>query len=192
MRPPSSPLIAIDTHNPGSSYIAADLARWLDGQNIEHLRSAPYPMTQGKIERWHQTLKNRILFGKLLPARRSRSPDRSLRCRLQPPPIPREHRQSHPGRRLLRAGSRGHVRQAGGDSRLKLRRHGCDGAGVESHLRSVHSKGARSTARRIMLRPERRYQALRLRRTAVRLRGLTAALRPSVGHPCRSTAQWIA
>ena len=48
----------------GSSYIAADLAKWLDGQNMEHVRGAPYhPMTQGKIERWHQTLKNRILLG---------------------------------------------------------------------------------------------------------------------------------
>jgi hypothetical protein len=45
---------------------------------------------------------------------------------------------------------------------------------------------------RIVLRPQRRYQALRHWRTAARLRGLTAALRPSVGHPCRSTAQWIA
>src|SRR3989440_7918048 len=47
----------------GSGYIAADLAKWLDGQNMEHVRGAPYhPMTQGKIERWHQTLKNRILL----------------------------------------------------------------------------------------------------------------------------------
>ena len=47
----------------GSSYIAADLAKSLDGQNLEHVRGAPYhPMTQGKIERWHQTLKNRILL----------------------------------------------------------------------------------------------------------------------------------
>ena len=47
----------------GSSYIAADLAKWLDGQKMEHVRGAPYhPMTQGKIERWHQTLKNRILL----------------------------------------------------------------------------------------------------------------------------------
>jgi putative transposase len=39
------------------------LAKWLDGQNMEHVRGAPYhPMTQGKIERWHQTLKNRILL----------------------------------------------------------------------------------------------------------------------------------
>ena len=47
----------------GSSYIAADLAKWLDSQKMEHVRGAPYhPMTQGKIERWHQTLKNRILL----------------------------------------------------------------------------------------------------------------------------------
>jgi putative transposase len=47
----------------GSSYIAGDLARWLEDHKIKHVRGAPYhPMTQGKIERWHQTLKNRILL----------------------------------------------------------------------------------------------------------------------------------
>ena len=47
----------------GSSYIAADLADWLDERKIEHIRGAPcHPQTQGKIERWHQTLKNRILL----------------------------------------------------------------------------------------------------------------------------------
>jgi transposase-like protein len=47
----------------GPSYVSADLAKWLDGQDIDHVRGAPYhPMTQGKIERWHQTLKNRILL----------------------------------------------------------------------------------------------------------------------------------
>ena len=47
----------------GSSYVAGGLATWLGNQNIEHIRGAPYhPMTQGKIERWHQTLKNRILL----------------------------------------------------------------------------------------------------------------------------------
>ena len=57
------------THRPrllsdnGSSYISADLARWLDDRKMPHVRGAPYhPMTQGKIERWHQTLKNRILL----------------------------------------------------------------------------------------------------------------------------------
>ena len=30
---------------------------------MEHVRGAPnHPQTQGKIERWHQTLKNRILL----------------------------------------------------------------------------------------------------------------------------------
>ena len=47
----------------GASYVATDLAQWLDQQKMEHVRSAPYhPQTQGKIERWHQTLKNRILL----------------------------------------------------------------------------------------------------------------------------------
>ena len=47
----------------GSSYVAGDLAKWLGARNIKHLRGAPYhPMTQGKIERWHQTLKDRILL----------------------------------------------------------------------------------------------------------------------------------
>src|SRR4030081_3115791 len=45
----------------GSSYIAGDLAKWLDALKIKHICGAPYhPMTQGKIERWHQTLKNRL------------------------------------------------------------------------------------------------------------------------------------
>jgi len=47
----------------GSSYISADLAEWLGKQDMKHVRGAPYhPQTQGKIERWHQTLKNRILL----------------------------------------------------------------------------------------------------------------------------------
>ena len=41
--------------------------------------------------------------GELLSSRRSRGPDRRLRRPLQPPAIPRGHRQPHPGRRLLRA-----------------------------------------------------------------------------------------
>src|ERR1700754_1677486 len=43
----------------GSSYISSDLAEWLDAQNMGHVRGAPYhSQTQGKIERWHQTLKS--------------------------------------------------------------------------------------------------------------------------------------
>jgi putative transposase len=47
----------------GSSYISEDLAKWLGRQDMKHIRGAPYhPQTQGKIERWHQTLKNRVLL----------------------------------------------------------------------------------------------------------------------------------
>ena len=47
----------------GSSYISGDLADWLKDQGMGHVRGAPYhPQTQGKIERWHQTLKNRVLL----------------------------------------------------------------------------------------------------------------------------------
>ena len=47
----------------GASYVAGDLARWLESKGIAHIRGAPnHPQTQGKIERWHQTLKNRVLL----------------------------------------------------------------------------------------------------------------------------------
>jgi putative transposase len=47
----------------GPSYVAAELADWLGEQEMSHIRSKPYhPMTQGKIERWHLSLKNRILL----------------------------------------------------------------------------------------------------------------------------------
>jgi transposase InsO family protein len=47
----------------GSSYISGELADWLSDNGMSHVRGAPYhPQTQGKIERWHQTLKNRILL----------------------------------------------------------------------------------------------------------------------------------
>ena len=47
----------------GPSYIATELAEWIDANGMSHVRGAPlHPQTQGKIERWHQTLKNRILL----------------------------------------------------------------------------------------------------------------------------------
>ena len=47
----------------GSSYIAGDLAEYLEDKGMKHVRGAPYhPQTQGKIERWHQTMKNRVLL----------------------------------------------------------------------------------------------------------------------------------
>ena len=47
----------------GSSYIATELGKWLNDKRMKHTRGAPYhPMTQGKIERWHQTIRNRLLL----------------------------------------------------------------------------------------------------------------------------------
>ena len=43
----------------GSAYLASELQRYLTDQGIEHTRGAPYHLqTQGKIERWHRTMKN--------------------------------------------------------------------------------------------------------------------------------------
>jgi transposase InsO family protein len=47
----------------GPSYVANELAEWLEEQGMRHTRGKPYhPMTQGKIERWHLSLKSRILL----------------------------------------------------------------------------------------------------------------------------------
>ena len=47
----------------GSCYISGDLAEWLKKQSMTHVRGAPFhPQTRGKIERWHQTMKNRVLL----------------------------------------------------------------------------------------------------------------------------------
>ena len=47
----------------GSCYISGDLADWLEENKMDHVRGAPFhPQTQGKIERWHQTMKNRVLL----------------------------------------------------------------------------------------------------------------------------------
>ncbi len=47
----------------GSSYVSVELAEWLGDNGMVHVRGAPnHPQTQGKMERWHQTWKNRILL----------------------------------------------------------------------------------------------------------------------------------
>ena len=43
----------------GSAYLSKELADYLEEKRLPHVRGAPYhPMTQGKIERWHRSLKN--------------------------------------------------------------------------------------------------------------------------------------
>jgi len=47
----------------GPCYISSELKGWLDENGMDHTRGKPYhPMTQGKIERWHRSLKDRILL----------------------------------------------------------------------------------------------------------------------------------
>jgi transposase InsO family protein len=43
----------------GPAYLSKELKKFLKRKDIEHIRGAPYhPMTQGKIERYHRSLKN--------------------------------------------------------------------------------------------------------------------------------------
>ncbi|GAB3961812.1 hypothetical protein GCM10028805_61600 [Spirosoma harenae] len=47
----------------GSAYVFRYLKEYLRGESIEHIRSAPFhPMTQGKIERYHRSMKNVLLL----------------------------------------------------------------------------------------------------------------------------------
>ncbi len=50
------PLLLSDN---GSCYVSKELQHFLDRKHLDHTRSAPYhPMTQGKIERYHRSMKN--------------------------------------------------------------------------------------------------------------------------------------
>lgn len=47
----------------GPCYISGELKDWLADHGMSHTRGKPYhPMTQGKIERWHRTMKDKILL----------------------------------------------------------------------------------------------------------------------------------
>lgn len=47
----------------GPCYVSSELRSWLEENGMTHTRGKPYhPQTQGKIERWHRTLKDRILL----------------------------------------------------------------------------------------------------------------------------------
>ena len=47
----------------GPSYVSSELGKSLEDKGISHIRGRPYhPMTQGKIERYHRSMKNRILL----------------------------------------------------------------------------------------------------------------------------------
>ena len=45
----------------GSCYVSGEFRKYLNTQGMKHVRGAPYhPMTQGKIERYHRSMKNII------------------------------------------------------------------------------------------------------------------------------------
>ena len=47
----------------GPCYLSGELADYLDENGMTHTRGRPYhPQTQGKIERWHRSMKNQILL----------------------------------------------------------------------------------------------------------------------------------
>jgi len=47
----------------GPCYISGELATYLENKGMTHTRGRPYhPQTQGKIERWHRSMKNQILL----------------------------------------------------------------------------------------------------------------------------------
>ena len=47
----------------GPCYISGELSDYLKEHGMRHTRGRPYhPQTQGKIERWHRSIKNQILL----------------------------------------------------------------------------------------------------------------------------------
>ena len=45
----------------GPCYVSGEFRRFLESRQIEHTRGALYhPMTQGKIERYHRSMKNLV------------------------------------------------------------------------------------------------------------------------------------
>lgn len=58
LRPDERPKLLSDN---GSCYVSGDLKEFLEEESITHIRGKPlHPQTQGKIERYHRTMKNII------------------------------------------------------------------------------------------------------------------------------------
>ncbi len=66
----------------GSAYVSGELREYLGSRRMAHTRGAPYhPQTQGKIERYHRTMKNVVKLEnyyfpwelEVFPVRRSRT-----------------------------------------------------------------------------------------------------------------------
>ena len=81
----------------GASYVAGDLARWLEDKGIApHPRRAEPSPDPGQDRALAPDPEEPGFAGKLLPARPARGRRRRFRRQLQPPPLPREPRQPDP------------------------------------------------------------------------------------------------
>ena len=91
----------------GPCYVSHALKDYLQRLGIKHTRGAPYhPMTQGKIERYHRSMKNVVKEERgqtraLLLSVGSGRGHRSVRRALQPPPVPRILEQRDSSRCVL-------------------------------------------------------------------------------------------
>jgi putative transposase len=82
----------------GSSYVSAELADWLDAQNMGHVRGAPLPSADtGQDRTLASDAQEPHPAGKLLSTRRPRRQHRQVRRSLQSPTLSRELQQSNAG-----------------------------------------------------------------------------------------------
>lgn len=67
----------------GPCYVSEELRSWLSENGMPHTRGKPYhPMTQGKIERWHRTMKELVLSASISDGSNGpMSGSRGLTCR---------------------------------------------------------------------------------------------------------------
>lgn len=95
----------------GPSYIAGELADYIEAQRMSHVRGAPFHPHAGQDRALAPDPEEPHPARKLLSARRPRRPDRGVRRALQSPALPREPGQCDARRRLLRT-SRCHHKTA--------------------------------------------------------------------------------
>ena len=80
----------------GPAYVSKDLREYLDEQGMTHTRGRPYhPQTQGKIERYHRSMKSVVKLEHYDFPWELEAAVRDFVALLQPPPLPRVARQLH-------------------------------------------------------------------------------------------------
>jgi len=96
--------------NNGACYISRELAKYLQEKRVGPTRGKPFhPTTQGKIERYHRSMKNLInQSAEVLFSLRVGTGDRPLRRVLQQRAIPRITEQRDTSGRVLRSAQGDH------------------------------------------------------------------------------------